>query len=141
MLIVVQCTGYLERIIDMVANKMSSVSGEIRSYTNEKGLEICAKTYLIGGGLGCYRASSFICNLLATVGIAGTGLLIYTFAQYLHAAKLQMFNNTYLKFGYFYLITLLIGMVLSIPDIAFSPLWFILIYMVSIKNEEESTQY
>lgn len=129
-------SGYMERIYDMLFNKLESISGVQRSYYNKIAFQIAKSTYFIGGGLNCYRASSFFCNLLGTVGIIGTVLFLYNVGTYLYKVRLKIDTNNYYKLGYFYLITVLIGMFISIPDITFLQMWFVLMYLVAINNTE-----
>jgi len=115
--LVLVSSGYMERIYDMLFNKMESISGIQRSYYNKIALQIVKSTYFIGGGLNSYRASSFFCNLLATVGIIGTVLFLYNIVTYLYKIRFKIDTNKYYKLGYFYLITVLVGMFISILDI------------------------
>ena len=130
-------SGYMERIFDMIFNKMESISGIQRSYYNKIALDIAKSTFFIGGGLNCYRASSFFCNLLGTVGIIGTSLFLYNIVTYLFKIRQKMDGNDYYTLGYFYLITVLLGMFISIPDITFLQMWFAIMYLVAIKDSEE----
>ncbi len=129
-------TGYLERILDMLFNKMDSWSGTERSLYNAKAIEILTKTYFLGGGLNCFRASSFICNMLATVGIIGTVIFFDNIIRYLIVIRTKIKDNDYFKLGFYILLTILTALIISIPDITFLQLWFALFYLVSIKENE-----
>ena len=130
-------TGYIERILEMVFDKMESISGIQRSYYNKIALDIAKSTFFIGGGLNCYRASSFLCNLLGTVGIVGTFLFLYNLGVYLFKIRKKIETNDYYRLGYFYLIAVLIGMFISIPDITFLQMWFAIMYLVAVKDTKD----
>lgn len=128
--------GVLGKMYNMIFNKINSVSGVIRLSVNDTALDIFSGTYFVGGGFSCFRASSFLINCLAEVGIIGTMCLFITLVKYLRSMYKKSQNNNYCKFGIFYFVASIISMIMSIPDITFMLLWIPLYYLVSINDDE-----
>lgn len=135
--------GYINKIYSMLSNKMSSLSGIERSLFNKTAWIIFLKTYFLGGGLSCYRASSLFFSMLCTVGIVGVIILYYGIIKFLNINRKKFNYSVYYKFGYFYLLSIFIGMNISIPDITFLPLWCSLFYLIALKgdNVNEKNRY
>lgn len=111
---------YSDVVYDMIANKMDSQSGEVRFGTTMRNVEILFESFFFGVGRGSTRSSSFIIDLLATVGIIGT---ITFFSLYCNLIR-DKFPYSTVNYVYIFCIVLLIGQFVAIPDFSYSAMWF-----------------
>jgi hypothetical protein len=120
--------------IESTFNKSDTVSAAARLALDAYAIKILLNTYGLGAGLGSNRPSSFGADLLANVGILGTGLfaifLFRLFAQLLPASRQQ--NGTSFALVTWMLVGLLIAQALALPDLSWPPLWGILIAATSL---------
>lgn len=140
-LLILLPTGYMTRIINMIGHKFGSVSGVIRTSADITALKILKSTYLLGGGWSCFRGSSLLLTCLGEVGVIGCALLFLPVYDYIKKQYNENKGNLYYRFGYIYMIAVVISMVLAIPDITFMLFWTPLYYLASMnKNEYEKEQ-
>lgn len=135
--IVITSTGYTSRLQNLLLNKLDSMSGVKRLYIDKKALEIFKKTFFLGGGVTCYRASSLFFTMLGSVGLLGSFLFFKSIIYFLHNSKKNI-SSPLMYYGYFYVCVVLISMFLSIPDIVFPPLWAGFIVLICVKDEKAS---
>ena len=68
-------------INDFLVHKTQTISYFERSRSNSNAISILFSTYLLGKGLGTYRASSLAYNFLATIGLVPTLLFFFNIAR------------------------------------------------------------
>lgn len=138
-LIVLEKTGLLNRIVDMVVSKSNSISGTGRKEMNNIGWQLIKKTWGLGAGINSYRCSSFIIQLLATLGVVPTFILINITVKLLKAMKKK--DRTIEKeWGFYFLLGVIISMVIAIPDLNYTILWIAIFYtlLMTQKGEKEN---
>ena len=117
----------INKVYNVTLGKFSSHSYIERNAWNIKAIQTFFDTFMLGAGLSSVRASSFLLNLLGTVGIVGT-ILIGLYMYQLSKSHFSTSNNNYL-----YLV--LVGMIVSIPDLNFPILWLAIFVTIASKRE------
>ncbi len=123
-------------ISTFVLEKPETLSYYSRTKANIHSLRLFLDTFFIGVGMGSHRGSSLVANLLAISGIFGTTLFFMFIFAFLKYSYNTLKNTDY--FPYFYLLpSLLIPMIISIPDITLPTFWqFIYITTLVLKIVE-----
>jgi hypothetical protein len=121
---------------DIVTNKMDSHSGLVRSTSAYFTFDLFLQTKCIGIGLGSHRGSSFILDMLVSLGIVGTYLFCKIYA-YLLKYAIRTENNWIFKF----IITLLIAQCIGVPDFSFSIMWMGLFMATAILPDIPRTRF
>lgn len=127
MCIVVNTLGYWDVISTMLLEK-SEGSGAIRSAAVTHSIELFFDTYMLGCGMGSTRSSSFIADLLASVGLIGT----FTFAMFYY--KFVKARYEY-KFFFLYLMTMLAAQTVAIPDFSFCSFWLMMFIGAALNTD------
>jgi hypothetical protein len=118
-----------EAALEMTVNKAASLSFVGRISVDVYSLELLARTFGLGTGLGSNRPSSFLAYLLSNVGVIGFalfGLFIARLLKPLLAGSRLPGGGTFAMVTWM-LVGLLIAESAGIPDLNWPPLWAVLI--------------
>lgn len=124
---------FSEIFYNMLSGKADSASGQVRIGTTMKNLEIFVDSFFLGIGRGSTRSSSFIIDMLASVGLLGSSMFMIFYYR-LIKEKWKIESVQYICI---YCWALLIGQVVAIPDFSFSAMWFGL-YMAACVNVQKN---
>ncbi|GKU31662.1 O-antigen ligase family protein [Clostridium folliculivorans] len=129
-------------IYTMIFNKLSTGSGMERKDALLGGLSVFIKSPIFGVGFGSNRTFDLFTTLLSTTGVLGFGTFIYMNISILKRGFLNFKNNINNEFSIISIalvISILSGLVclfVSIPDIIFVFYWIVLALIVCITNIE-----
>jgi hypothetical protein len=119
--------GYAGYISEMLTTKTTSTSGKVRGEAASFAWDLFLHTKGLGIGLGSFRGSSFILDMLVGLGVIGV-LLFYRIYSHLLKSLMADQHVWLFVFG----IVLLIAQCLAIPDFAFSIMWMFLFMATAI---------
>ena len=119
-------------IYDILSTKLESQSGEVRSLSIIYSLRAIMDSYFLGIGFGSTRSTSFLFDLIASVGIIGSLYFYFIYKKLLFTYK----SVKDFKYIYTYAITLMFSQILAIPDFSFSCFWLGLYIAATYNNNE-----
>lgn len=121
--LVLYLSGFLELFYSVISTKSETASGVNRSASNIFSFRICLETYLFGAGMGSSRCSSFLFNLLATVGVLGT----FLYYRFLIVPLKRLYANSSfdkrIDFLFMFGILFSLNQIISAPDLSNQYLW------------------
>jgi hypothetical protein len=124
--------GGIDWLTNYISEKNSSDSGVHRFGADVFATELIIKTFGIGVGLGSNRASGFLVNIFSSVGIIGGGLFLLFMAKILRVLFITRLSDPYSRFYLSFLLTMLMTMIISGPDIN-NPVFWCAIMLCSTK--------
>lgn len=126
-------------IIDFVLySKSDSDSFLHRQFADAFALNILFETYGLGSGLGSNRPSSFLFFIISNMGIIGL-ILFSVFFYKIYSLAYKYINFKEIRFILMLLTSILLTMMIAIPDISYSFLWLFSALLVgtSLKKRRE----
>ena len=138
-LIIMYAIGVLDVFLNPITNKLASHSAMIRGNSDLLSLNALLETCLLGVGIGSTRGSSFFINITTSLGVVGLialGMFLYKILE----NALNTSNDKKNKFiGMFAFVTL-IGQIVALPDLSYSPFWMWIFLASTIKNMPPSAK-
>jgi hypothetical protein len=138
--LVLYVSNYLDLFYNILITKSGTDSGINRSASNFFSWKICLDTYMFGAGLGSSRCSSFLFNLLATVGLLGTMLYYLFLIQPLRILYQYRKEDRRIDFIFMFGILYSINQIVSAPDLSNQYLWVWLFLFASISPSKTIKQ-
>ena len=126
---------------DVLFNKMESSSGVSRYFNNLRAFEAFEGSPIYGIGINNERASSFAIGLLAETGLIGTFLYLMSIIVFFYPFyTIKTGKNSLVGIATrFYLLSVLVGMLVAVPDIVLSTFW-LGVYFICISSKIPSTK-
>jgi len=130
-----QSTNDGKLLDQMVLNKFQSFSGKMRMRAESMALDTFYDTWGFGAGVGSMRTSSLFTTLLATAGFPGVLTFCFFICLVLHS--LWGSKDEFDRALFLGIIGLIIGWLISVPDIA-TPLFWILAALTPSESHKET---
>ncbi|SMB29436.1 putative membrane protein [Serratia proteamaculans] len=124
--------GGIDWLTNYIVEKNSSDSGVHRFGADIFAIELIIKTFGIGVGLGSNRASGFLVNIFSSVGIIGGVLFLLFMVKVVKILFITRLSDPYSRFYLSFLLTMLMTMIISGPDIN-NPVFWCAIMLCSTK--------
>lgn len=133
-LILLFSSGVLLKVLnDVIFEKANSGSGQTRAVWNKYCFQYFCENPIWGAGYKLHRASSFHISILAQLGVIGTA--IFAFWILYNIYRLKKMHMKMSDSVIFFMISVLVSMCISIPDIDFLIFWFTIYFaIIKIRN-------